>query len=361
MRRSWNARSPASCVRGLIALVVAAVALAACGGDPELPSGPPGQPLFGFNDNAVRAGQVSAAEDARLTAAVGGEVSRLTFDWRYAEREPDVYDFREYDEIYGALRREGVKPLWIVMFAPSWAWEPGIQCAGDCRFPPGRRAERHWREIVALIARRYPESAGIELWNEPNLTAFWKPRPDPRRYLRLLKQGYRAVKRVRPRLPVALGGLNNIQVTDELGNISLADFTRALYDGGAHKHMDALSFHPYPAVRTEPVFVDSVLQVLDVQEEYGDLTPLWITEIGATTSDPSPDRRWTERDQADELVDLYDQLARVPGVEMVLVHTLLEPRPGEPGPGYGILRRDGSPKPAACALARRLRAEGIRC
>src|SRR3954451_8533903 len=81
--------------------------------------------LFGFNDNAVRAGQLSAPADAGLAARAGANLTRVTFDWRYAEPSPRQYDLSAYDAIYRASLAKGIRPLWIVMFAPRWAWAPG--------------------------------------------------------------------------------------------------------------------------------------------------------------------------------------------------------------------------------------------
>jgi hypothetical protein len=235
-------------------------------------------------------------------------------------------------------------------------------CQGDCRYPPSRAAEGEWAELLALIARRYPHSAGIELWNEPNLTIFWQPRPEPERYVRLMRAGYRAVKRVAPRMPVAGGAVSNNQSAED-GNMTLSQFLASMYENGGRDHMDVLSVHAYPASPSEPILEDSMLQVLEARDEHEDRKPVWVTEVGATTTGGDAEFRWSDREQADTLLDAYDTLARVPGVEMVLVHTLLELSGGADNPevGYGIARADGTPKPAYCALARRFRGEGIRC
>jgi hypothetical protein len=345
-----------------LAPIAGLLALAGCGpldgSERELPSGPRADVLYGFNDNSVRAGWLSPERDADLTSGGGGEVSRLGMDWRYLEPEPDRYFWSDYDRIYAALLARGVRPLWIVLYAPPWARDAGVRCASDCRAPPSPAAEGEWAELLALVARRYPRSAGIELWNEPNLTSFWQPRPDAARYARLLKLGYRAIKRARRDMPVVMGGLSNNDVSDDAGNVSLKDFLTDLYEEGAVRYTDALAFHPYPVSKSDPQLVRSVLQVLDVRSSFGDSErPLWVNELGATTSGPDPDLRFSEREQAEALRDAFERLSRVPGVEMVLVHTLIDPPGGgaDPEAGYGLLRGDGSPKPAYCALARAAR------
>src|SRR5689334_2027982 len=121
--------------------------------------------IVGFNDNAVRAGQISADRDAALTSAVGAHLQRMTFDWRVVEPRPGQYHFEQYDAIYKALRAHGIRPIWIPMFAPAWAAPQGRACftfRRDCRYPPAPRWDGAWRHILTLITRRYPASAGIE-------------------------------------------------------------------------------------------------------------------------------------------------------------------------------------------------------
>ncbi len=341
------------------AVVVAAAVAAGCGGGgdgaADVPYGPPGRPLFGFNDNSPRAGLASPARQASLAAAAGAQVVRFTFDWRFAERAPGVYDFAVYDRIYRALRRRGIAPLWIVMFAPDWARDPDTGCVTDCRYPPAPAAEASYGALAARIARRYPRSAGIEVWNEPNLTTFWQPRPDAPRYTRLLRTTHAAVKRVSPRMPVVNGGLSNNRVTQN-GNVSASEFLAEMYDAGAKEGMDAVSLHPYPVSRSEPLLLRSVADVLEVMTEHDDeRRPLWVTELGATRDGPDPDLRYSPAEQAEALAGGFCRLARVPTVKMVLVHTLLtDPRRvGDPETGYALVLPDGRPSPALRALTRR--------
>lgn len=340
---------------------VVAVAAVGCGGgparEPRLPQGSPTRPLFGFNDNAVRLGQLSPAADAALAARAGAQVLRLTLDWRTVERIPGKLDFSQYAPIYRALVTRGVRPLWTVAFAPAWAWDPGVACTGDCRFPPSAAALSRWQALIAAIALRFPRSAGIEVWNEPNLVTFWRPAPDPGRYVRLLGSARRAIDASGSKVPLVGGALSNRQQTDS-GGMAMAQFLRRMYQVGAQRTMDALSFHPYPASRDAPVFARSVLQVLDERRRAGDTgTPLWVDELGASTGGSDPALRWSPRAQADALADAYERLRRVPGVRMVLFHTLIEPPapPGSPEAGYGLVRADGSTKPAFCALLRAVR------
>jgi hypothetical protein len=317
-------------------------------------------PLFGFNDNAVVRDQASAAQDAELNAGLGADVVRVTVDWRWAERHPDDYRLADYDAIYRESLARGIRPIWIPLFAPSWAIDPENACdqwERNCAFPPGPGFEDDYAEFAALLATRYPQSAAIEIWNEPNIKFFWRPSPSPRRYAELLKTSYAAVKRANPAMTVAGGALGDDP--DWSNAIPFKPFARALYSFGARGHMDVFSLHPYPHI---PGHVDRTLsEARAARAEAGDLaTPMWVTETGWSTSGRNSltwPLEWvlSEREQADHLVALYEKLASQPDIEAVLFHTLIEPTgdPGlSPGPGYGIVRGDLSRKPAYCALAR---------
>jgi hypothetical protein len=257
-----------------------------------------------------------------------------------------------YDRIYAALRAKGIRPLFILLFSPPWAWDPSVSCTSYCMYPPGPAHYDDAGRMAALLATRYPEAAGIEIWNEPNLAFFWRPGPDPDAYTRLLKASYSAVKHANPRMPVVGGGLNDVQNNSATAN-SLPDFLAAVYQLGGGPYMDAIGFHPYPLATTNTLLRRSVDQVREILRNFHDTKkPLWATEVGLTTSDSRTPV--SESAQADAVVSQYRALSAMPDVDMVLFHTLIEfgDGAGDPEFGYGILRPDFSPKPAYCALAR---------
>jgi polysaccharide biosynthesis protein PslG len=312
---------------------------------------------FGFNDNAVRSGRIDVVQDAALTAAAGADITRLTFDWRWVEPQPGVQWFDEYDQIYGAMLARGVRPVLILMLAPWWTWDPTVGCnqwAQDCRYPPGPAHYADWGRMAAQLAARYPEAAAIEVWNEPNISGFWQPRPDPVRYTQLLREAYLAVKRVNPRMPVVSGGVTNDDQTSP-DRISLADFTRAVYANGGKDYMDGLAFHPYSrSAGAGSQFERDFATVRSVRDAFGDSRkPLWVTEVGLSTTGSDPGLSVTPEEQATALRAMYRAVAAMPDVKAMIVHELLDSGadPGNLESGFGVLRGDLSAKPAFWALS----------
>lgn len=309
-------------------------------------------PWLGFNDNAVRAGQLGAAQDAALTESVGAGITRLTFDWRYAEPRPGEFHLEDYDRIYAESISRGVRPLLVLAFAPGWARQ-SLLCFSDCRYPPAPEYYWAWRRIAATLAVRYPKAAGIEIWNEPNEAEFWNPGPSPRVYTDLLNQAYPAIKRANPAMRVVTGGFSNRR-SDQGANLGLASFLRGIYASGARGSFDVLGFHAYPESPRMEALPHTLDAVAGIPARNGDgRTPLWVTETGMSTTDPDPRFRVTPAQQADGMAATIRAL-RKGGARVVLVHTLVDAaRSRSPRePGYGMFRSDGTPKPAACTLAR---------
>jgi polysaccharide biosynthesis protein PslG len=134
--------------------------------------------------------------------------------------------------------------------------------------------------------------------------------------------------------------------------MSPTQFLSGIYAAGAGTAMDAISVHPYPFSATTLWHtyrtLNEVRAVRDANRDSG--RPLWVTELGATTTGEGA---LTEAQQADIYVGAYRLLRTMPDVGGIYFHTMVEPSypPWDPETGYAIVRRDFSPKPAFCELA----------
>ena len=303
----------------------------------------------GFNDNAVTDRVATPEGAATLLSSVGADVDRVQIGWDAIEPTPGEYRFATFDAIYAADLADGIKPLFIFAFAPAWA--SGSVCAGGasgCHAPPTPDHYDAAALAVAKIAERYPEAAGIEIWNEPNTPYFWRPAPNPAAYTALLTVCYQAVKAVDPTMPVA-GGATAAGFAGSPGKIPATQFLSAMYANGAAASMDAISMHTYPDPAVDSA-VAAVNAMREVRDRIGDpSTPIWITEAGASTTGIGA---VSEAEQASLVVDLNRELSSTKGVEMLLFHTLVEPNRGGSSieTGFGMVTGDGRKKPAYCAL-----------
>ena len=304
----------------------------------------------GFNNNAVSQGSVTAEQSADLLAGIGADVDRVQINWERFEPTPGVYDFALSDAIYAADLARGVQPLFILAYAPRWA--SGSACsgvAGRCLAGPEPGYHDDFARAAAALAARYPQAAGIEVWNEPNLQHFWRPAADPEGYAALLRETFAAVRQANPAMRVAGGSVG--QINSDPGTIAAPGFMQRVYAAGAGNAMDALTVHAYAGGDpTGGRAVDDVAAVRAVRDATGNAsTPLWVTETGASTTGLGA---LSELDQATRLTLLDTRLRAAAGVEMLLVHTLVDPpaAPTSREAGFGVVRSDLSKKPSYCAL-----------
>ena len=242
----------------------------------------------------------TADEVAARLAALGAQSQRFVVDWSIAEPQAPgaghEYRFAPFDAMYRADVEHGIRPLLVVLNAPVWAADSGTRPGSFGNNPPTAEHLGDWAAFVGAVARRYPRAIGIEIWNEPNLAGFWGDgsatvRPDPARYAALLEAGYDAVKAANPRMRVIGGALSPTQETTPAGDVSATEFLADALDAGAAAHMDGLSLHPYPGTGGAPRTLQLIDEVGSVRDEHGAAMPLWLTEVGVTTTGPAPDER----------------------------------------------------------------------
>ncbi|MBQ6339888.1 MAG: hypothetical protein IJI36_12165 [Kiritimatiellae bacterium] len=200
---------------------------------------------------------------ADLIKVGGMGYERVDWDWRACQREKGgAFDFSKYDKIVDADEARGITVLPIVYGPPSWAYPAWQHLDGYAAFV---------RETVRRYGKRMPV---IEIWNEQNISAFWKE-PNPTNYLALLKAAYTAAKEADPSVRVALGGTAGWA----------HGFIRSLYEIGAKDYFDIVNVHPYchPYAPEEPLR-KGFEKLRKIMSDFGDAEkPIWFTEIGWPT------------------------------------------------------------------------------
>jgi hypothetical protein len=349
------------------------------GGDPnaEISVPPPAGKFFGFHDSTELATHGwSESEVAVVAAAAGANVHRFTLDWWNVEPRQDHWDegwWDRYGRLYDALVERGIRPLITLAGVPMWAVNPAFALCGNrvgCDFPPARWMDDEWAEFTAEVARRFPQAAALEIWNEPNLQGFWKPTPDPWRYAELVSVAYDAIKGARPGMTVLGGALAPTQTAqyDVAGNRShmpMKEFLDRAYQAqpGLQGHVDGISFHTVFQASdygAGSLWAKAFADVRDVTAKHGDGgIDLWISETGLTTQGNSSVPAYSEEDQAHGLLRQYRRVMQMPDARGIVVHTLgdrVEVAADDFNRGYGVIRSWSpfQPKIAYCAFAGRV-------
>jgi hypothetical protein len=339
----------------LLALLLAGCG--GCGGDGGGGQGPnehPNDPFYGVISGEPPPG---SEELARLGDAGVGTL-QINLAWGSVQAAPDAaYDWSHYDPVVRSAAENGVRVLATVYSTPGFA-------ASTAEIPPLGSSLRGFETFARAAVERYGADGSFweqnpdvpklpvtdwQLWNEPNSPLFWKPSPDPRQYLRLLRAFDSAVKGSDPGARILLGGL----FPTPSDGISLDEFLTALYQAGGRRLFDAVAIHPY--ARTPRDAIARVVQTRQVMSRFGDADkPIWITEVGWASRGTPPGLVVGLSRQADYLRQTFALAAAERdrlGIAGVVWYSLND-TPGPLWVGHcGLFRLDGSPKPAWEALA----------
>jgi hypothetical protein len=333
--------------------VALAALIAGCGGKPAAkpPSNananPKGDFLGIYADDVFFGDLAYKRQQLARQRAVGLELIRQPFAWDDFEKNP-----ARFDEFVGETARAGMHVLPTVL-GP----EPGTGPSGGGHGPmkPPSDNAAYARYLTALIERYGPkgsfwaEHADVprlpirswQVWNEPNIGAFWGGKPDARAYGELLKTAAAAIRKADPDAEVVTAGLP----TSHLG-IPATEFAKSLDPGT----FDTIAVHPYAATP------DAVMKRVEAMRAAVPGKRIWVTEIGWGTGGKPGPLTVTPEQQAHYLAETVTRL-RNEKVRGVVIFQWRDPKPF-PGrrpiwPYYaGLLREDGTPKPALPALTR---------
>ena len=322
---------------GVLACVLPAPAVAAG----------PGRAFFGMQTFTH-----PSARDVAMMRRGGVGTLRAVFDAGY-EAFPEPARWGPYDVLMAAAARERIEVLPVLIGAPGG------------RPRPRTRSERTlWASFVRGVAVRYgrggtfwelhPELDPIpitayQVWNEPNLPAFWRPDNDAAGYLRLVRLTRARLRAVDPKARIVLAGL-----PDSRRGTPMLDYVRAIYaQPGARTLFDVVALNPYSD--DAPGVLEKLNRVRAYMDRRGDRrTPIWVTEVGWATGGPRSPFRASRAGQAARVARMFRALLaarRRLRLERLILYGLQD-RPYAAterpwwGPRVGLFDVAGRPKPA---------------
>ena len=302
---------------------------------------------------------------------LGVGIWQHTLSWREiaatrpaAPRDPadPAYRWPSIDAALADAEARGIAVSLLVLRTPAWA------NGGRSQAHAPRRAE-DLAQFMAAASRRYPTVRYWMVWSEPTKPTNFRPLRNVRRaartYARMLDRSYAALKRVDPRDRV-IGG-NSFTV----GTIRPRAWIRHLQlPGGRPPRMDLYGHNAFtrrrPLLSPPPLGrgfadfgdLDTLFRWLDrdLRGARPDGRPLrvFISEISFPTGHPNHEFNFfmTEELQARWMADALRETRRTPRIATFGYLGLFDDalRPGGDQVERGLIRRDGTRKPAYAAF-----------
>lgn len=316
--------------------------------------------------------------------SLGATWIRVDFSWNIIQPNgPTNYEWESYDRLVDAADEHQLKILALIGYTPPWAREHRCNTltsnekkAQSC----GPRSSIEFGNFARATALRYNNKSirAWEIWNEPNLTSYWKTARanntfvDPAAYANMANAAAYQI-RLSTDAVIITGGLSPLFEPDYTTGMRQSDYLAQLLPLLDYRLFDAIGIHPY----TWPILpsranVFNAFYTIDngspkynlrtIMNEAGwDAKQLWATEYGASTrgvllhshGHPRPDHV-TEELQAQIVTQGMDQWYKKSKVGPLFIHSdsdqWLHPHKNEGG--FGLRRSDGSEKPAYEAYKR---------
>lgn len=335
-------------------------------------------PTVGMNIYLEGQSEAIATETIGWLKELGVTWVRLPLYWNEIEPQKDVWNWTAEDEAVTRLNQAGIQIMLNAIHCPVWA-------AVDPNQPGLPRDPADFANFMAKATSRYKgKVAAYEIWNEPNLAREAGSPIKVANFVALLKASYPVIKKLDPAALVVTGGLTPTGVNKADTAIDDVSYLTQFYkynNGEVKQYFDVLGAHtgssqnppdtlwptkpgPGPGWRNDPSFYfRRIEQIRQVMQANGDSNrKIWLTEFGwASTPHPASGfgfaAQVSEQQQGQYLAGaLQLSHANYPWLEKAFVFQLnmalpqFTPDPTDERIAWGLIRRDGSKRPAFFAV-----------
>ena len=311
----------------------------------------------------------SSYQSKQLTAmrAAGVTIVRQVFDWSIIERRLGRFDFSAYDGAVLAAARHGIEIMPILFNPPAslsarprhnhthGTYPPksltsiaAFAQAAVRWFGPGGSFWKAHKSVTALPIRVW------QIWDEPNLSVYWLPRPSATQYVALLASAARAIHAVDPGAEVVSGGIPQ----SNLPGISLITYLKALLAAGAAHAINTLGVNAYSRTAAGMITIlREVRATLNAGGASG--VAIRVTEFGWSDAGPPDTFKLGPTGQATQIsAVIHDFGADASALDLkgFVYYDWRDARPYAGAPDFwglhtGLLKLDGKPKPALAAFS----------
>ncbi|HEJ5246314.1 TPA: cellulase family glycosylhydrolase, partial [Pseudomonas aeruginosa] len=169
---------------------------------------------------------------------LGLEWVRLDLHWDRLETAEDQYQLASLDQLVKDLEARQLKSVFYLVGSARFITTAPFYSPFQDQYPP--RDPEVFARRMAMLSQRYPSVAAWQVWNEPNLIGFWRPKADPEGYAKLLQASTIALRMVDPEKPVVSAGMAFFSEMPD---------GRTMFDALGHLGVESLgtiaTYHPY--------------------------------------------------------------------------------------------------------------------
>lgn len=290
---------------------------------------------------------------------LGLEWVRVDIHWDRHEISKEVYRLQELDQLMDEIDRKNLKSLVYVVGSAGHATSAPLGSPTPDQYPP--RKPELFGKFMYRLASRYQGVDAWQVWNEPNIPAYWRPVENPRAYGELLLTSARALRLAAPDKPVVMGGMAYYSQMPVKGGLML----EALGELGVQELNTVVAYHPYTQKPEGneaklPDFVQHARQLNAMLRDAG-VRKIWATEWGwSSYTGPREEQAIIGRDgQADYVLRRLALMSAL-DYDRIFLFALsdLDTRATVRDREYGLLDLQGRAKPVYTALASFLRITG---
>jgi hypothetical protein len=298
--------------------------------------------------------------------SIGVGLIRQTFHWNQIETSRGKYNFAYYDGYVAALATHGIRVLPILFDPPRFRAK--VTKRSSATYPP-----RHFGDLGrfgAAVASRYGPNGSFwaqnptvpklpitafQVWNEPNVPAYWPTGPNPRSYAKLLKATAGGIRRVDPSAEIVTAGLPDSHLSRPG---SVFRYAKSLVHY-AHGSFNTLAVNPYGKNSSQVVSKLRRFRSI-LNHGHAHSARIWVTEFGWSDKGPKSSFRAGSAGQAKQIRRTIPALVKRRSSLGLRGFVYYSWRDGAPyAPAYrdfwglhtGLLRRNGQAKPALSAFA----------
>ncbi len=228
-------------------------------------------------------------------ANLGVKWARCQTGWARTETSKGQYDFAWLDSAVDNLLKIGIQP-WFNLGYGNRLYTPAAPNEFAVGWVPLASEETRaaWLRYTGKLAEHFATRVRHwEIWNEPNISGFWHPdKPDPARYVELVRITAQAIRRRLPKA-VVIGGA--------FAGFPALDYAEGCCQAGLCEYVDKISFHPYRP-RPELNYAPEIRTFRGMIARYKPGMAIWQGENGAPSTGNSAgalrDLAWNETRQA---------------------------------------------------------------